>query len=72
MSVDGEGGDATPDEPTEERVSKDELARLRRIEETAKGVLTQMEGRRSATSMLAAIAALRAALKEDSEPRGDG
>ena len=70
MSVDGEGGDPTLDEP--ERVSKDELARLRRIEETAKGVLTQMEGRRSATSMLAAIAALRAALKEDSEPRGDG
>ena len=72
MSVDGEGGDATPDEPTEERVSKDELARLRRVEEAAKGLLMQMEGRRSATPMLAAIAALRAALKEDSEPRGDG
>ena len=72
MSCDREGGDATPDEPTEERVSKDELARLRRVEEAAKGLLTQMEGRRSATPMLAAIAALRAALKEDSEPNGDG
>ena len=46
--------------PGDERITADELARLRRIEEAAKEVLRQMEGRRSASPMLAAIAALRA------------
>jgi hypothetical protein len=50
--------------PGDERVAAEELARLRRIEEAAKEVLRQMEGRRSATPMLAAIAELRAALRE--------
>ena len=40
-----------------------EIARLRRVEEAAAGVLNVMGGRRSATPMLAAIAELRAALK---------
>jgi hypothetical protein len=63
--------DLTPNGPAPESVSAGELARLRRIEEAAKEVLHQMEGRRSATPMLAAIAALRAALKEaDGDPSG--
>jgi len=41
-----------------------EIARLRRVEEAATGVLGEMGGRRSATPMLAAIAELRAALRE--------
>ena len=56
--------------PGDERITADELARLRRIEEAAKEVLRQMEGRRSASPMLAAIAALRAALKEEA-PEAD-
>jgi AmiR/NasT family two-component response regulator len=40
-----------------------ELARLRRVEETARGVLEASSGRRSATQVLSAMAALRAALK---------
>jgi hypothetical protein len=55
----------TPTASTHERVSTDELARLRRIEEAAKEVLNEIRGRRSASPMLAAIAALRAALKEE-------
>lgn len=54
----------TPNGPTYERVPADELARLRRIEQAATDVLNQSQGRRSASSMLAAMAALRAALKE--------
>jgi len=50
--------------PGDGRVTAEELARLRRIEEAAKEVLRQMQGRRSATPMLAAIAELRAALRE--------
>lgn len=50
--------------PGDERVNAEELARLRRIEEAAKEVLRQMQGRRSVTPMLAAIADLRAALRE--------
>jgi hypothetical protein len=42
----------------------DELARLRHIEEAARKVLVVMEGRRSATTMLTAVAELRAALKQ--------
>jgi len=56
--------DVTPNGLALERVSAEELARLRRIEEAAREVLHQMQGRRSASPMLAAIAALRAALKE--------
>lgn len=64
-------GDVTSDGTTHERVSVEELARLRRIEEAAKEVLLQMQGRRSASPMLAAIAALRSALKEG-DPDTDG
>ena len=41
-----------------------EIARLNHIEEAAKGALNEWSGRRSATPLLAAIAALRAVLKE--------
>lgn len=58
----------TTDEPTHERVPTDELARLRRIEAAARQVLDRSQGRRSATLVLAAMAALRAALKETPEP----
>lgn len=51
------------EEEAQETIPADELARLLRIEETAKKVLAEMEGRRSATSVLTAIAELRAALK---------
>jgi hypothetical protein len=71
MSVAGRDGDATRDGTTYERVRTDELARLRRIEEAAKEVVNQMQGRRSASPMLAAIAALRAALKEKAETTAD-
>lgn len=54
----------TSDEPTYETIATDELARLRRIEEAAKQLLTQMGDRRSASPTLAALAELRAALKE--------
>ena len=59
-----EGQDVTANEPTHEWVATDELARLRRIEEAARGVLREWQGRRSPTPLLTAIAALRAALKE--------
>ena len=55
----------SPNDQTYESVSRAELARLHRIEEAAREVLNQLQGRRSATPMLAAIAALRAALKEE-------
>jgi hypothetical protein len=71
MSVAGKDGDATRDGTTYERVRTDELAHLRRIEEAAKEVVNQMQGRRSASPMLAAIAALRAALKEKAETGAD-
>jgi hypothetical protein len=64
-------GDVTPDGPSHERITAEELARLRRIEVAAREVLQQMQGRRSASPMLAAIAALRAALKEG-KPDADG
>jgi hypothetical protein len=66
MPMANSDGDVT-NGPAHERVTPDELARLRRIEEAAREVLRQMQGRRSASPMLAAIAALRAALKEDPE-----
>ena len=51
-------------EPAQETIPSAELARLRRVEEAAKQVLGVMEGKRSATTVLTAIAELRAALKE--------
>ena len=53
----------TDDDTTTEQIATGELARLRRVEEAAKELLDQMQGRRSATTMLSAVAALRAALK---------
>jgi len=53
----------TPDEPTYESIARDELARLRRIEEAARQVLEEWQGRRNPTPLLSAIAALRAVLK---------
>jgi cysteine sulfinate desulfinase/cysteine desulfurase-like protein len=54
----------TNDDTTTEQIATVELARLRRVEEAAKELLDQMQGRRSATTVLSAVAALRAALKE--------
>jgi hypothetical protein len=51
------------DEQAQETIPADELAR-RRIEEAAKRGLAEREGRRSATTVLAAIAELRAAMKQ--------
>jgi hypothetical protein len=67
MPASGKGGDVTPDEPTYERVPTDELARLRRIEEAARELLNRSQGRRSASQLLTAMAALRVALKETPE-----
>ncbi|HSD48523.1 MAG TPA: hypothetical protein VLE71_01705 [Actinomycetota bacterium] len=58
----------TSNEPGYETIATDELARLRRIEAAAKDVLTQMEGTRSATTILTALAALRAALRPSDAP----
>ncbi len=54
------------DDPDYAQVPKPELERLRRIEEAARRLLVAMEGRRSATPTLAAIAELRASLSERS------
>jgi hypothetical protein len=70
LGADRDGADRVPDEedvprePAHELVATDELARLHRIEEAAREVLNQMQGRRSASPLLSAIAALRAALAE--------
>jgi hypothetical protein len=53
----------TDDDPTTEQIASAELARLRRVEEAAKELLDQMQGRRSATTVLTAVAELRAALR---------
>ena len=58
----------TDDDPTTEQIATADLARLRRVEEAAKELLDQMKGRRSATTVLSAVAALRAALKEAPPP----
>ena len=58
----------TDDDPTTEQIATADLARLRRVEEAAKELLDQMQGRRSATTVLSAVAALRAALKEAPPP----
>jgi hypothetical protein len=49
----------------EQPIAKAELERLRRIEEAAKELLVQMEGRRSPSERLAALAELRAALRPE-------
>lgn len=54
----------TADDTTIEPIATAELARLRRIETAAKELLEQMQGRRSATTVLTAVAELHAALKE--------
>jgi molybdopterin-biosynthesis enzyme MoeA-like protein len=56
----------THDDTTMEQIATVELARLRRVEKAAKQLLEQMQGRRSATTVLTAVAELRAALKEPS------
>ena len=58
----------TDDDTTTERIATVELARLRRVEDAAKALLDQMQGRRSATTVLTAVAELRAALKGTDEP----
>ena len=58
----------TDDDTTIEQIATVELARLRRIEKAAKELLDQMQGRRSATTVLTAVAELRAALKGTDEP----
>jgi hypothetical protein len=56
------------DDMTTERIAAVELARLRRVEDAAKELLDQMQGRRWATTVLRAIAALRAAIRGTDEP----
>jgi len=55
-----------------ERVPVEELARLRRIEAAARELLERAQGRRSATSMLEGMAALRAALDGRAPPTDRG
>ena len=56
------------DDTTTEQIATVELARLRRVEEAAKELLDQMQGRRSATTVLSAVAVLRAAIKGTDQP----
>jgi hypothetical protein len=58
----------TYDDTTTERIATVELARLRRVEDAAKELLDQMQGRRSATTVLSAVAELRAAITGTDEP----
>jgi hypothetical protein len=58
----------TADDTTYEPIAIAELARLRRIEVAATELLDQMQGRRSATTVLTAVAELRAALRETPAP----
>jgi hypothetical protein len=58
----------TTDDTTIEPIPTAELARLRRIEKAANELLDQMQGRRSATTVLTAVAELRAALSPTVEP----
>ena len=53
----------TPGEKTTESIAADELARLRRIEGAARDVVDGWQGGRSSSPLLAAIGALRAALR---------
>jgi hypothetical protein len=52
------------DDTTHELIASEVLARLRRIEVAATELLDQMQGRRSATTVLTAVAELRAALRQ--------
>jgi guanine deaminase len=65
----GTGGNVSPSGPTDERNPTDELARFRRVEEAARELLNRSQGRRSASQLLTAMAALRAALNEDPTER---
>ena len=58
----------TNDDTNTEQIATVELARLRRVDEAAKELLDQMQGRRSATTVLSAVAALRAAIKGTDQP----
>jgi hypothetical protein len=58
----------TADDTTHELIAIAELARLRRIEVAATELLDRMQGRRSATTVLTAVAELRAALRETPAP----
>jgi hypothetical protein len=58
----------TADDTTQELIAIAELARLRRIEVAATELLDRMQGRRSATTGLTAVAELRAALAETPAP----
>ena len=62
------GRNVTADDTTHELITSEELARLRRIEVAATELLDQMQGRRSATTVLTAVAELRAALRETQAP----
>jgi hypothetical protein len=59
----------TPDEPTRASIDAAELERLRRIERAAQDLLVRMEGKRSASQVLTALADLRAAFRESQAPR---
>lgn len=54
-----------PDDAEQQLISVPEVARLRRIEEAARKLLIQMEGRKSPSERLAALAELRAALRQE-------
>lgn len=56
------------DDVPHELIASVELARLRRIEAAATQLLDQMQGRRSATTVLTAVGELRVALRETPEP----
>jgi hypothetical protein len=58
----------TADNTTHELIARAGLVRLRRIEVAATELLDQMQGRRSATTVLTAVAELRAALSETPAP----
>ncbi len=53
-------------------IATDELARLRRIEEAARDLIDTWPRTRSATPLLSAMAALRAALNEKAAVNSDG
>jgi len=58
----------TADDTTHELIAREELARRRRIDVVANELLDQMRGRRSATTVLTAVAELRAALRGTPAP----
>ena len=60
------------DEKRAADVTPDTLDAMERVVEAAREVLKQMEGRRSATPLLAAIGSLRAALRSLDAAREEG